>query len=455
MGTLIKNAIVVTMDEKRTILMDGAVFIKSGRIEDIGESSELEQKYAVDARRVINARKKVVLPGFINLHTHSTLAILRGQAEDEDTFTSVYGKMFPIMQILKPEDIYLVTKSADVELLKFGATTSVDRVGSLNDLAQAAYEIGNRIFLNGSIRDADAAKIREGIYEYVPAIGEETLQETVDLIEKWHMKDNGRIRCLMGPHGTDTCSPDLMRQIRAMADQYQIGVTVHLAQNKTEVGQVRKMYDKTPCEYLESVEILGPDFIGGHSIFLVEKDIKLLAKYNSHVSHNAVINAKRGFSVPIAEMFREGVNVGLGTDNMAYDMLEVMKVAQMVYRVRNHVPDEPKPEKMLEMATINGAKALGMEDELGSIEKGKKADLILLDTNKPNYMPMFKENVIANMIHTGLSSDIDTVMVEGEILVENGKYIKHDEQDIIQTAQKASEAVWKKWRENIHLSTLF
>ena len=147
------------------------------------------------------------------------------------------------------------------------------------------------------------------------------------------------------------------------------------------------------------------------------------------------------------EMMKAGVNVGLGTDNMASDIIECMRVGQMIYRIRNKIPDEPKPEKMLEMATVNGAKALGREKEMGTIEKNKLADLIMVDYNRTNYTPLFEENVISNLVHTGLASDIDTVLVGGEILVENGKYIKEDEQEIIDNAQKAADRIWGKWRQ--------
>lgn len=447
MKILIKNGIIVTMNDMRSIMMDGAIYIESNKIIEIGETSNLIKKYAADSDRIINAKNKIILPGFINIHAHATLAILRGQAEDEDSFTSVYGKMFPINDIITGKDTYHIAKSAYVELLKFGSTTIVDNFGSIMDVAQAAYEVGNRVFINDTIRDADVTKVKEGIYEYVPSIGEETLQKTIDLIETWHMKDEGRIRCLMGPHGTDTCSPDLMKKIRDVANKYQIGITIHLAQNKTEIEQVKKLYGMSTVEYLESVGILGTDFIGAHGTFLEEKDMKLLAKYGANMAHCPVIYSKRGFVAPLAGMFKEGINVALGTDNFNHDIIQEMKAGLMAYRIKNNVATEPKPEKMLEMATINGAKALGIEKELGSIEVGKIADLVLLDCNKPNYIPLFKENVISNIVHTGLSSDIDMVMVGGKILVENSLYIKEDENEIMSNFQYTAEKVWNKWHD--------
>lgn len=447
MNKIIKNGIIVTMDDNRSIIMDGAIYIEDGKFIEVGETSIIVDKYAKNADRIINAKNKIVLPGFINIHTHASLAILRGQAEDEDSFTSVYGRMFPINDIMTGEDTYHVAKSAYVELLKFGSTTIVDSWGTIMDAAQAAYEVGNRVYINGTIRDADVLKVREGIYEYVPSIGKETLQKTIELIETWHMKDDGRIRCLMGPHGTDTCSAGLMREIRNVADKYKIGITIHLAQNKTEIAQVKKLHGMTTVEYLESTGILGADFIGAHGTFLEDKDMKLLSRYKSHMVHCPVIYSKRGWTAPLAEMFKANINVGLGTDNFNHDIIQEMKAGLMAYRIKNNVAIEPKPEKMLEMATINGAKALGVENQLGSIEEGKIADLVLIDCNKPNYIPLFKENVIANIVHTGLSSDISMVLVGGKILVENGLYIKDDEEEIIGSFQKTSKKVWERWHK--------
>lgn len=451
MSILIKNGIFVTMAKEKNILMNGAVYIEEDKIIDVGESEIIEQKYKnKELKRIINAKHKVIFPGFINLHSHGTLLILRGQAEDENSYRAVYGKMFPIGEIMSGEDFYHMAKLAYVELLKFGSTTIVDNHGSIFDLGKAALETGIRAYLNEVIRDVDAVKIKDdGIYEYDTSIGEKFLKNSIEFIEKWHMRANGRIRGIMVAHAPDTCSPDLLKKIAETANKYKLGITLHLAQNQKEVAQVEKKYNKTLVQYLESTGVLGPLFIAAHGIFLEEGDIEILAKYKANVSHNPVINSKRGKPriAPVLEMMKAGVNVGLGTDNMASDIIECMRVGQMIYRIRNKIPDEPKPEKMLEMATVNGAKALGREKEMGTIEKNKLADLIMVDYNRTNYTPLFEENVISNLVHTGLASDIDTVLVGGEILVENGKYIKEDEQEIIDNAQKAADRIWGKWRQ--------
>lgn len=450
MSMLIKNCNIVTMRDKNEIIQNGAIYIEGGRIVDFGDKTAIEEKYhSKNFTKIINASKKTVFPGFINIHAHSVLSILRGQAEDEPTYTSVYHKMFPITEIMNEEDVFCMAKLAYVEMLKYGTTTVVDHFGSSGeDLAKAATKIGIRAYLNDTVLDMDQEKMKEKRYEQREKLGEKTLNSSVEFIKKWDKTNNGRIRAIMVPHATDTCSPELLKAIASVAREYNLGITLHLAQNTTEVEQIRRKYNKTVSQYLEDVGILGPLFIGAHGIFLGEEDFVTLGNHNANLAHCPVIIAKRGYTAPLRELMQEGVNICLGTDNMAEDIVQAMKVAQMAYRIRNMIAETPKAEDVIQMGTINGAKALGRESDLGMIEKGRIADLVIVDYNKPNYIPLFKNNIVSNFVHTGLASDIDTVIVDGEILVEGGRYVKEDEQQIMEAAQIASDRVWRKWRKN-------
>jgi len=446
---LIYGGTIVTMTSELGIIEDGAMYIEGNKIVAVGRSDEMLGKYGNQhINRIISAQKKVIFPGFVNVHTHGALTILRGQAEDEPSYASVYEKMSPVINMMTEEDAYHMTKLAYVELLKYGSTTVIDTLGTKSDsLAKAAVETGIRAYLNSEVYDVDQTKMKKRVYEYSDTRGEEKLGRSLEFIDKWHMTEDGRIKAIMVAHAPDTCSRRLLEKVAEAASKYNLGVTIHLAQNEVEVRQVKKLHKQTVMQYLESTGMLKQFFIGAHGIFLEDEDIALLGKYKATLAHCATINAKRGWVAPVKKLLTRGVNIGLGTDNMASDILQTMKVAQMVYRIVNQVSDEPKSEALLEMGTVNGAKAIDRKEELGAIMKNKLADLVMINYNKPNYIPLFKENIISNLIHTGLAADIEMVIVDGEILVENGVYIKEDEAEILKNAQQVSDRIWTKWSQ--------
>ena len=247
-------------------------------------------------------------------------------------------------------------------------------------------------------------------------------------------RDNGRIRCHLGPHAPDTCSPRLLLEIKALAEKMDLGITMHIAQSSGEVEQVLKREGKRPAEYLEAVGFLGPRVIGGHCVHLSAAEIEILGRTRTHVSHNAAINARRGFIAPIRALKDAGANIGVGSDNMSEDMFEVMRIALMVGRIKTGNYASFLPQDVLEMATRNGAKALGLEKEIGALEKEKKADVILIDLKKPHLVPLM--NVMGNLVHTGLASDVDTVIVDGQILMEGREVKTVKEEEILIRARR-------------------
>ncbi|MFO7942120.1 MAG: amidohydrolase family protein, partial [Bacillota bacterium] len=397
---------------------------------------------------VIDARGKVLFPGFLNIHCHSMLLACRGRAEDVSNWDAIWGIMGSIMDVMTEEDCYAASMLAYIEMLKSGATTAVDSGVHMMKVGEAAIDSGIRAYLHETFRDADPVKVRdEGVYEYSDEIGKRGLEHAVQLVESFDGRENGRIHCLLGPHATDVCSPDLLEATREEADRLGVGVTIHLAQNDVEPKQCRDEWGDWPGLMMEKAGFLGPDFIGAHGIFVNDEDIAALARNGCSVSHNPQINAKRAHIAPVSDMMDAGVNVGLGSDNMFYNMLEVMKIAQIVWRLRVGEPTEPKPETILEMATINGARALGIEDRVGSLEPGKVADIIMIDYDRPRYTPLVEENVVSNLIHFGSGDDVALTMVGGRILVDDHQYVG-DERKIIDEAQRSGEEVWERAKED-------
>lgn len=447
MSILFKNGTIVTMSPNRDIIWDGSLYVEEDRITEVGKTEDLVPRYEACADRVVDAGRRVLFPGFVNIHCHSTLLACRGRAEDASNWDAIWGIMGSIHGAMTPQDAYLASMLAYVEMLKSGITTVVDSGGHMLTVGEAAVDSGIRAFLHQAFRDADPVKIRDqGVYEYIPSLGDRGLQRAVEVVEKFRGRDGGRIQCLIGPHATDTCSPDLLVKARREADRLGVGVTIHLAQNDVEPRQCRDAWGDSPCRMMEKAGFLGPDFIGAHSIFLNDEDIAVLARNHCSVSHNPQINAKRAHIAPVADMMEGGINVGLGSDNMFYDIVEVMKAAQMVWRLRVKDPTQPTPETVLEMASINGARAVGMQGQIGSLEAGKLADIVMINYNRPRYTPLVQENVISNLVHFGASSDVEMTVVGGRILVDNFRYVGGDEQEVLDSAQRSGEEVWARAR---------
>lgn len=440
MELLIHGGLIVTMNPEGKIWKNGALLIREDRIQDIGEEDDLLSSHPEAPK--LNAAGKALLPGLINLHTHTVLTVLRGVAEDAG-IKSIYEQMMPMTDLMTPEDRYAMGLLGALEALKSGATTVVDNFSHMADIVPAVERSGLRAVVSEIVNDADLLEIRKGNYRFEAGIGEALLKKNVDLVEKWHGRENGRIRCHLGPHAPDTCSPWLLREIAALAEKMDLGITIHIAQSPGEVEQVLKREGKRPVEYLDAAGFLGPRVIGGHCVHLSPVEIDILGRTNTHISHNAAINARRGFIAPIRALKDAGANIGVGSDNMSEDMFEVMRIALMVGRIKTGDYAALMPLDVLEMATRNGAKALGLEKEIGSLEPGKKADLILLDLKKPHLTPMI--NVPGTIVHTGLASDVDTVIVDGRILMEGRKVKVLAEEEVLARAQKTTERLWEKF----------
>jgi 5-methylthioadenosine/S-adenosylhomocysteine deaminase len=442
MDLLIHNGLIVTMDAQRRIIQQGALVIQGDRILDIGAQDEILKRYP-DFQKM-DARGKAILPGLVNLHTHTILTALRGVAEDAGE-KALFGQMMPMMHLMTGEDMYVMALLGCLEALKSGATCIVENFGDASETVKAIDRIGFRAVVSEFVRDVDLFELSKGTYRFDRKIGQDLLQKSVDLMEKWHGKDNGRIRCHFSPVAPDMCSTWLLKEIKTLSEKFDVGVALHLSQKIGEVEHVLSREGKRPVEYLEEIGLLGPRVIGAHCSFINEREIEILGKTRTNVSHNAAINARRGHIAPVCALREAGANIGLGSDNMTEDMIEVMRVALMVGRIKTSNGTALLPYDVMEMATVNGAKALGLGKEIGSLELGKKADLIMIDLNKPHLVPLV--NVVANIVHTGMASDVDTVIVDGRILMEARQVKTIDEKEVMDQAQKSTESLWKRFYE--------
>jgi 5-methylthioadenosine/S-adenosylhomocysteine deaminase len=439
MMRLLKDVLIVSMDEERRVIKDGSLVLNKDRIEWLGHSMDIPDIYRSIEPILLPGR--VLFPGFVNIHTHAALSVLRGIGDDLGV-APAYSSKLPQGSYLSAEDCYTFSLLGGLEALKFGTTCIVDNYINAHESAKAFDLLGMRAVVSERLHDADLLLIPENRYEFDPALGDQLLTSNMDLIERWDGVSDRRIQARFGPHAPDTCSTRYLEQIRDAADNTGKGMVIHLSQSRREVEQIDARSSQPVAHYLESVGILGKSLIAGHCIFVTDEEKQLLGETNTQIAHLSGSNAKGGMMAPIKDLLTLGLNIGLGTDNMAGDMVEVMRLALCTARMRQQDNQALRAVDVLEMATIGGAKALGMEAEIGSLEVGKKADLVVVNYNQAHLAPLV--DPIANLIHNGLGSDIEMVFVDGEILISGGSSTRVEEDQLLSEAQNRSEALWIK-----------
>jgi len=442
MLTIIQNAIIITVDEKKRILRDSAIVLEEDKIKWIGLTKDLPD-FGRNST-VIDAANKVIFPGFVNIHTHAALSVLRGIGDDRG-IAPAYSPSVPQGVFLSPNDCYVFSLLGGLEALKFGTTCIVDNYIHEQQAVKAFDQLGMRAVVSERLHDADLFAIPEGKYEFDRQRGRDLLEAGLQLIRDWQGASEGRITCRLGPHASDTCSTEYLKEIKKAAEETQVGLVIHLAQSKREIAQIQERSGLSPTKFLDSLGLLTSQMIAGHCVYVDDNDIQILAKSGTHVSHQSGSNAKNAMMAPIKAIRQQGINVGLGTDNMAGDMVEVMRLALTVARMQTGDHLAFQALDVLEMATNGGALALGLHNSIGSLEVGKKADLVVVDFLKPHLIPLV--DPVANFVHNGLGSDVDMVFVNGKLLIKEGKSTQIDEISVMQEAQKCSNFLWKKFKD--------
>ena len=423
---MIKNGIILTMDREASILEGNFLCIKGDTISYIGEHDEK----SFDAKKVIDARGGLILPGLINGHTHAAMSLFRGLADDLPLMEWLNNYIFPAESKIDAEFVFTGTLLACAEMIMSGTTTFCDMYLFENEVARAAQKAGMRCLVGEVLYDFNSPN-------YGPA--EKGLEYTESLIRGW--QDDPLVSIAVEPHSLFTCSPDLLIAANELALRYKVPLIIHVAETLKEISELKTSYGKGPIEHLHSLGILGPHFIADHCVHLEGVDIKSMAQHRAKVIHNPESNMKLASGIaPVPEMIAEGLVVGLGTDGCAsnnnLDLFTEMDMAAKLHKIHNMDPTVMDALTVMKMATIDGAKALGIGESTGSLETGKKADIIVVDTDKPHLTPLY--NPYSHLVYAARGNDVCHAVINGRIVMEDRKLLFLDLDQIIAHAREKS-----------------
>lgn len=430
---LISNAVVITMDKDRRVLWDGAIAIGDGLIIEVGETTVLRTKFP-QAKENIDASHKLLLPGYINAHTHIAMALFRGLYRGDPR--AIYSVMFPIEESLEPEDVYFLGLLGAIECLKGGATCIVDHYYFMEEIAQAIATVGMRAILGHTVADRLA-----------PFTGEGEKKKAIRFIHKWRDR-NPRIRPALAPHSPETVSAESLKELKQISDEQEILLHIHLAQSPQEVAYLEEIYKKTPVEFLDSIGFLGRNVLAAHGVFLNDADMDRLKSRQVSVIFCPTSQVAYLYNhvTPVPELLSKGVNVLLGTDTAAgtgnMNILEEPRIAATVQLLRSGAQGLLSPRKLLEMVTIDAARALRLQDEIGSLEAGKRADLILIDLQNVELAPI--NDIYALAIHGMMAPHIDSIMIDGQVLLSKGSVLTVDEHELVARANEIRNKVLER-----------
>ena len=443
---LLKNGVIVTVDPERRIFFQGAVAIQGNRIVEAGSSDALEAKYP-QAAHVTDLAGKVVFPGFINTHNHLFQTLLKGLGDDMVLKDWLETMTFPAATNLRREDCYLGAILGCMEGLHSGITTMLDYMyphptDHLSDgVVDAFRDLGIRGILGRGCMDTGA---QFGVH---PGIMQPTDVVEADLhrvFEAYHNTENGRIQVWVAPAAIWSNSRKNLEMLWRVANEYHSGFTVHISETPFDRNAAQELHGKPDAEVLEELGIVGPNVLMVHCCYLTDRDIAMAKKYDMKISHNVCSNQYLSSGVAdVPKMLRNGLTVSLGVDgaasNNAQDMIELMKFTALQHKVATRDPLSMSAEKVLEMATIDGARALGLEKEIGSLEAGKKADLVIFDPYAcPKAIPM--HNPVSTLIYSSSMINIVGAMVDGRMIMENGVITTvQDEKAIYRKVQQCAE----------------
>ena len=439
---------VITVDKGRRILRNGSVVIKGNSIQRVVKASEVTQDEL--SGRVIDAGGKIVTPGFIDTHIHTTKQFNRGLADDVELRDHLLQRNFPFEANMDEEDAYWSSVACTTEMIRSGTTCFIDAGNHYPDQsARAIEETGIRGIIARTASDlgqSDQGSLPGKLFQETT---EDILTKTVQTVERWNGKAGGRIRAWFQVRITYLASDGLCVEMKRLSDQYKTGLESHCSSSLENRHTAYRTFGMTEMRRLDKLGILGPNFMGIHMGWVEEGDMYLLPKHDVKIAHcpassmHAAMGCDLNGKIPM--MMAMGVTVGLGSDasasNNSLDMIRNMYCAGIHKEIHQDAKLMPA-EKALEMATIDGARVAQWEDEIGSLESGKRADLILIDTNKIEMLPMY--NPVSNLVYSCNAANVDTTIVDGKVLMEGRRVLTVDEPKLLEETRKRGDAITKR-----------
>jgi 5-methylthioadenosine/S-adenosylhomocysteine deaminase len=416
---LIRGATLVTVNAHDEVLAAADLAIAGDRIVGVGRAPE---GFVPD--RVVDGRDRIVLPGLINTHTHLSMTLMRNYADDLQFWPWLMERVKPLEDHLVPEDVRIGARLGIAELIRGGTTCFHDMYFELDQVADEVASAGLRARLCGALFDNSGQ-------------GEALLRAAVHVHEEWHGKADGRVTVGLGPHSAYLCSPPYLREILSEAERLGCGLHIHLAETEREVEENRQRHGSTPVQLLADLGCFRVPVIAAHGIYLDTADQRLLAEGGVTVAHNPSSNLKLANGIaPVQNLLDSGVNVSLGTDGAAsnnnLNLFEEMHLAALLQKWLQRDPETLPAREVVRMATIRGAQALGLEREIGSLEVGKRADLIVIDAAQPHLAP--RHDPVALLVYSAQAADVTMVLVDGRVLLEDRKLTTIDEDGLLSLA---------------------
>lgn len=446
--TLIVNAdYVITVDQERRVFRDGAIAIKNGKIEDIGKTDDLKEKYV--AKNKIDATNRVITPGLIDGHIHTAFQLSRGLADEVGAQKFLFERMYPYEGYLDEDENYWSAMLCCLELLRHGVTTFIDPGNYFpGATARAVGQIGMRCILGKSTMDIAKSPFGSLPPAFIETT-EEGLKRSEAVIKQYHESEGGRIRVWLCFRGVNNSSDELIIRMKEMADHYGIGLQAHACFDRATRDSSIAAHGMPEVERLHRIGALDYNMLLIHMGWATPKELLLLRDYDVKVTaapssslHQAYGNITMG-SIP--ELLEMGVAVGIGSDHASsgiVDICQEMLLLSMGYKEARLDPQIMPPETVLEMATINGARIALWEDEIGSLEVGKQADLVMFNTQTPEWQPLY--NPVANLVYSAHGGTVETVIIGGKTVLENGKVLTLNELEIYEHVREIQPKILAK-----------
>jgi 5-methylthioadenosine/S-adenosylhomocysteine deaminase len=413
---------VVTLDESRPVISDGAVAIDDGTVVAVGSRAEVTAKYR--AARSIAGRDRVLMPGLINGHTHAAMTLLRGIADDRELMDWLTNYIFPTeRRFVDAEFVRVGTELACSEMIRGGTTTFVDMYYFPDAVARAVEGCGLRVLVAPTVIDQKSPDASDA---------GESLRLAAEFVGRWKGKSN-RILPIISAHAIYTLKPEQLHAIRSRSDELGVPLAMHISESRFEVDYSQRTFGTTPVKQLDSLGLFNSPTIGAHLVWPTDEEIAILARRGVGVIHNPSSNMKISSGIaPVTRMLAEGVRVGLGTDGAAtnndLDMWEEMRLAAFLQKVATTDPQVVPARTALRMATLGGAEALGLADQIGALTAGRRGDLIQVSLADLHFTPLY--DVISHLVYVADSQDVVTVVVDGKVLMDERRVLTVDEQRV-------------------------